>query len=413
MIIKGNTVGHPVPDLRNGLTMQGAIDMNGQALTGLKAPEAETDAVTKEYADTKQAQHQNRVVILSVSKWSNNRQTVSVSGIKAEDTVFSTPDIDSREMYAECNIRLSEQDDGVLTYVCEEVPAENLTVNVTYLPFSGAGVTGGSSSGGSSSGGSSSGGSSSGSGSTGGGGDFVQIQSDWNQTDSSAADFIKNKPFGEVGGDTLRWDGSYDVNEIYGEIFVKISDAVPTVDDVVNGITLDFGEIIEFSGDEAQSYFSDDGFASFEFILTIIPHDNYILEIEDGLIVEFPKAGVYSITDLSFLTATIPNYVGFTLTNKLDAKYIPDMGTVKQTVVYVAVRDGVNRIFKDEECTEMLSHIELYTFAKEPKRVVVVDGDGMYDAVAVQYSYGTILYIKNSGGENVIYRVAYDADSEP
>ena len=51
MIIKGNTVGHPVPDLRNGLTMKGAIDMNGQDLTGLKAPEAETDAVTKEYAD--------------------------------------------------------------------------------------------------------------------------------------------------------------------------------------------------------------------------------------------------------------------------------------------------------------------------------------------------------------------------
>ena len=143
MIIKGNTVGHPLPDPRKGLTMQGAIDMNGQALTGLKAPEAETDAVTKEYADTKQAQHQNRVVILSVSKWSNNRQTVSVSGIKAEDTVFSTPDIDSREMYAECNIRLSEQDDGVLTYVCEEVPAENLTVNVTYFPVGRAGPSGG------------------------------------------------------------------------------------------------------------------------------------------------------------------------------------------------------------------------------------------------------------------------------
>lgn len=154
LIPEANQAGSPT----EGLTMKGAIDMNGQALTGLKTPEADTDAVTKEYADTKQAQHQNRVVTLSASKWSNNRQTVSVSGIKAEDTVFSTPDIGSREMYAECNIRLSEQDDGVLTYVCEEVPAENLTVNVTYLPFSGAGVTGGSSSGGSSSGSGSTGG---------------------------------------------------------------------------------------------------------------------------------------------------------------------------------------------------------------------------------------------------------------
>lgn len=53
MIIKGNTVGHPVPDPRKGLTMQGAINMNGKALTGLKAPSADTDAATKKYVDDK------------------------------------------------------------------------------------------------------------------------------------------------------------------------------------------------------------------------------------------------------------------------------------------------------------------------------------------------------------------------
>lgn len=140
MIIKGNTVGHPVPDLRNGLTMQGAIDMNGQDLTGLKTPEAETDAVTKEYADTKQAQHQNRVVTLSVSNWLNKQQTVSVVGLSKDDTVFSTPDASSRELYVESNVRLIEQGEGTLTYVCEEVPSANLTINVTYLPARGSAV---------------------------------------------------------------------------------------------------------------------------------------------------------------------------------------------------------------------------------------------------------------------------------
>ena len=52
MIIKGNTVGHPLPDPRKGMAMQGAIDMNGQALTGLKTPEADTDAATKKYVDS-------------------------------------------------------------------------------------------------------------------------------------------------------------------------------------------------------------------------------------------------------------------------------------------------------------------------------------------------------------------------
>lgn len=45
MIIKGNTVGYPLPDPRKGLTMQGAIDMNGQPLTGIAAPVEDTDAV--------------------------------------------------------------------------------------------------------------------------------------------------------------------------------------------------------------------------------------------------------------------------------------------------------------------------------------------------------------------------------
>lgn len=72
MIIKGNTVGHPLPDPRKGLTMQGAINMNGQALTGLKAPEADTDAVnlkTLNDATEKMKRLQFSDVSVAVSKF--------------------------------------------------------------------------------------------------------------------------------------------------------------------------------------------------------------------------------------------------------------------------------------------------------------------------------------------------------
>ena len=45
MIIKGNTVGYPLPDPRKGLSMEGGINMNGQKLNGISAPVDDDDAV--------------------------------------------------------------------------------------------------------------------------------------------------------------------------------------------------------------------------------------------------------------------------------------------------------------------------------------------------------------------------------
>lgn len=90
-----------------------------------------------------QVQHQNQVITLSASNWSNKQQTVSVAGLSKDDTVFSTPDAGSRELYVESNVKLSAQGDGTLTYVCEDVPASNLTINVTYFPVGRAGSSGG------------------------------------------------------------------------------------------------------------------------------------------------------------------------------------------------------------------------------------------------------------------------------
>lgn len=54
MIIKGNSVGHPLPDPRKGLEMHGDINMNGQRLRGLNAPVADDEPATKGYAVAKE-----------------------------------------------------------------------------------------------------------------------------------------------------------------------------------------------------------------------------------------------------------------------------------------------------------------------------------------------------------------------
>ena len=51
MIIKGNSVGYPLPDRRKGLEMRDGINMNGQKITGLNAPVADDEAVNKGYVD--------------------------------------------------------------------------------------------------------------------------------------------------------------------------------------------------------------------------------------------------------------------------------------------------------------------------------------------------------------------------
>jgi hypothetical protein len=132
---------------QEGLNMEGGINMNGQPLTGLKEPEADTDAATKSYvqryADTKQPQHINKVITLSASGWSDKKQSVYVSGFGKDDTVISTPSADSRELYTECGVKLYSQAQNSLTFVCEEVPGEALAIHVSCFPLGGSGTAGG------------------------------------------------------------------------------------------------------------------------------------------------------------------------------------------------------------------------------------------------------------------------------
>ena len=85
MIIKGNSVGHPLPDPRKGLEMQGGINMNGQALKGLNAPTADDEAVN--YGALKNVDRIEKTLI--VSSWVDSEtagfiQSVTVDGLTDE-----------------------------------------------------------------------------------------------------------------------------------------------------------------------------------------------------------------------------------------------------------------------------------------------------------------------------------------
>lgn len=185
-----------------------------------------------------------------------------------------------------------------------------------------------------------------------GGGSSGTAQSDWNQTDSSAADFIKNKPFGDMptGGDTLYWDGNTE-GLVSSESFYKVSDAVPTMDDLANGAVLGISdsEIFEIPADAIMDG-TVDGFPC-------IMIGEVFVALEDETNLDgfyFPQKGVYfACGDGSYISSlTIPGYTGFPVTKKIEEKYLPE-----PTTFYAGLEDSY--LYTDVNCTVKATAAEL------------------------------------------------------
>ena len=84
----------------------------------------------KTYVD--QWSPKTETVILTASGWSNNKQTVAVSGITTDNIIVVGPDpSDSNyEAYVDGEIRCVSQTVGSLTFVCSSTPSVDVTVNV-------------------------------------------------------------------------------------------------------------------------------------------------------------------------------------------------------------------------------------------------------------------------------------------
>lgn len=178
----------------------------------------------------------------------------------------------------------------------------------------------------------------------GGGTGGSSVQSDWNQNDSSAADFIKNKPFGDspTGGDTLYWDGNTEGLVCFLDVYYKVSDATPSMGDFANGFVLSGAQQVP----EFLTALGDGAFIHADGLFVVVPEDN--MEINGEVI---PSKGVYFLSNpgggvvVSYLT--IPGYTGFPTTKKIEEKYLPGAVILYEDGTYLYntedVSDASNR----------------------------------------------------------------------
>lgn len=72
-------------------------------------------------------------VTLVATSWSNNEQAVTANGVTTDNIVIVSPAPVSFLAYGEAQVRCISQAANLLTFRCEDVPSENLTVNVTCI----------------------------------------------------------------------------------------------------------------------------------------------------------------------------------------------------------------------------------------------------------------------------------------
>lgn len=184
------------------------------------------------------------------------------------------------------------------------------------------------------------------------------VQSDWNQMDETAADFIKNKPFGDVYGDTLSWDGDIkDLPNVAGAFF-KVSDATPTYADIAKGgYMILAGSLFPFTAEDLpeSDVVQPDGIITVGYYAAIVPPEMAGVESE-YVGATFPEAGVYFSTQITELQ--LNGYTGFQNVVKMDAKYMPAISSVNMnglTKLYVLEGSGLNTagyLYVDSQCTQ-------------------------------------------------------------
>lgn len=108
-----------------------SIDMNQKKIINLADPTGDYEAANKRYVDSKAPK--STTVTLTSSGWSSNSQTVTVSGILADETkqlIQPMPAIASQDAYISAGIICSGQAADSLTFTCSKTPTEDITLYV-------------------------------------------------------------------------------------------------------------------------------------------------------------------------------------------------------------------------------------------------------------------------------------------
>ena len=107
------------------------LKLNGYTINHVGDPVYSMDGANKRYVDSKSPK--STTVTLAASGWSNNAQTVTVTGILADETaqlIQPMPAIASQDAYISAGIICSGQAVNQLTFKCSTVPTDDISLYV-------------------------------------------------------------------------------------------------------------------------------------------------------------------------------------------------------------------------------------------------------------------------------------------
>lgn len=154
--IKNFVVGAGFVPIDGSVPLTGNLDIGNNKIKNLSDPVEDFDAVNKKYADAikesadnaqntadgavdlanSKCSRKSMTIKLLASGWSGKYQVVTASGVQADESlcdVLTSPVEASREEYNDCVVRCTGQGDGSLTFMCDDVPVNDLTVGVIVL----------------------------------------------------------------------------------------------------------------------------------------------------------------------------------------------------------------------------------------------------------------------------------------
>lgn len=111
----------------------GAMSSKAFPRTKVEAIDDNSGSSLNTLLNNKQNKHITKTVKLTKENWASSKQTVSVSGVTASNTVLITPAPASFTAYGESGVYCSAQASKSLTFTCSYVPASDLTVNIIIL----------------------------------------------------------------------------------------------------------------------------------------------------------------------------------------------------------------------------------------------------------------------------------------
>lgn len=165
-------------------------------------------------------------ITLTAADWTDKTQVIPCSSVGENSAVFLNPTAESKDAYITAGIELTDATAESLTFICANVPVDDINV-VVYISDPVISSGGGSS-----------------------------VQPDYEQNDSEQPDYIKNRPFYEetvTGEVVIEYDGDSTGKVVVpmGEDaqMVKVSDLTPEPSELIGGIGIVNGESMTITED--------------------------------------------------------------------------------------------------------------------------------------------------------------------